>query len=271
MNDKKRTFGSISCLGILLLGGALVVVGIVVVMLFVRRSTVSVSYERRLSTVPTHIIIENPVGDVRVRPGKDETYVLEVHKRVRGSWIGRREKMQQVLDEMSVDVEELGDVVRIKVHRPPVADTFRSVSVDLFLTVPQQVDIDVTQDVGQVAIAGVQGAFQVQNNVGFVDLQNVSLTGMTTIAVDSGDIRFKGRLPQQGTVELGTGSGSIHVDLPSDSAFILDASVGVGHIKVALPSRTEESKGNLHLIVGSAPAVKLVVHAETGSITIDAK
>ncbi len=215
-----------------------------------------------------HIVITNPVGDLEIRPSTDGTFAVYVHKRVRDSWFGDKAKMARVLRDMSVTVGKHDGRLDIQVHRPPAADTLRSVSVEVLITAPKQVNVDVATEVGDVRIKEVKGVIRLHVGVGSITLDNVWLLPESTIKIETGSIDFSGHLPDQGAVTLETGVGSISVELPKDSAFNLDASAGVGHVKVDLPTATYNRKGTLQLSVGHSPTTTLVVRTDTGNIKV---
>ena len=269
---KKHLLGSSILLFLLFLCLGTMIVGAWVVFLVGRGATMSETQEYVVKGPFTHMTVTNPVGEVKIQPVTTKgAFSVHVRKRVRDSWLGDRSKMRRVLDTMRVDVEESNGELRIRVQRPPMADTLRSVSVDLLISVPAHIDIDLTQEVGEITVEEVTGVLHIKDGVGSITLDQVTLLSGSTVDVDTGNIRFSGRLPDTGTVRLATGVGSITMALSPENAFALQTSTGVGHIKVKLPTKTYDSKGSLQLEVGKAPTATLVAQTETGSIDIEVK
>ncbi len=271
MATKKYLLGSSALVFFLLLCVGIAIVGTLGALIVGWGATMSETQEYNAQDPPTHIVVTNPVGDAEIRPSTNGRFTVRVRKRVRGSWFGDRQTMEQVLGDMDVKVAENNGRLDIQVQRPRTADSLRSASVDVLITVPQQVDIDVTEEVGELHLKGVTGVVRLEVGVGSIMLDNVTLLAGSTVQLETGSIRFSGRLPDQGTVRLATGVGSISIKLPRESAFNVDASTGVGHVKVKFPTKTYDRTEALQLSVGKAPATTLIVKTDTGSINITLK
>ncbi len=271
MATKKYLLGRSALVFFLLLCVGIAIVGTLGALIVGWGATMSEIQEYNAQEPPTHIVVTNPVGDVEIRPSTNGTFAVRVHKRVRGSWLEGRQKMKQVLRDMHVNVDTDNGRLNIHVQRPPAADSLRSASVDLLITVPQRIDIDVTEGVGDVHLEDVTSIVHLGGGVGSITLNNVTLEAGSTVEIETGDVHFSGYLPLQGTVKLATGVGSISLELPRESAFNLDASTGVGYVKVELPAETYDSKGSLQLRVGNTPTTTLLVRTDTGSINITLK
>ncbi len=234
-------------------------------------SSVSATSEHPLTITPTHLVLENPVGSVYIQTVEHGPYTIRVRKTVKGRWMTNRDQMRRVLNEMTVTVEENDGEVRVNVRWPSSASRLRSASVDLTLFLPRNVDVDITQEVGRVRVKGITGALHIQVETGNVALNDVTLTGDSVVSAETGSIQFAGRLPDRGTVKFTTEVGSIRVNVPGDSAFLLNASVEVGHIRLTLPTGSRSSLGTLQLSVGQHPMLTLLLSVEVGNIDLRAE
>ncbi len=149
-------------------------------------------------------------------------------------------------------------------------------NTSLDITVPDGMNITVTDQNGSVEADGVNGTLNVQTDSAPVNLNNVSgqvtindqsgsvtltqaqLSGQSTIVTSSGSITFAGTLDAQGAYRFQTDSGSVDVTLPANAAFNLSAN-SAGTIKNEFGNTT----------VGSAPQPEVVISSNSGVISVN--
>ncbi len=112
---------------------------------------------------------------------------------------------------------------------------------------------------GGIDIDNVSGEMTLSAASGGIQAHQVQLHGSSVLKTDSGDINFTGSLDQQGNYRMETASGGIHLTLPANTSFHLDASTISGHVTNDFGTTT----------TGDAPQPDLSLHADSGSITVN--
>jgi DUF4097 and DUF4098 domain-containing protein YvlB len=113
-------------------------------------------------------------------------------------------------------------------------------------------DVDIHTTSGNIGVTGVDGALQVE--------------------AGSGDISAEGR--PAGNWEARTGSGNVHLSVPRDSAFQLDASTSSGELNVnhaitlTVQGNLDAARHELKGAVGSG-GPQLTVRTGSGDIDIE--
>ncbi len=219
---------------------------------------------------PVSLTVIGSVGEVTVRAGNEKRIEVQATKTVRAITPGRA---RELLARIRVNAESTGHQARVQVEIPNTRD-FRTASVDLVITVPRRIRLDIQTRVGEIDVGGVEGSVRLRSEVGDVRLRRVVLTGDSEVKADVGDVRFAGRLPRQGRVQFTTQVGEIRIELPADSQFILDATANVGDVEseFELAERESEPVGavgrKLRGRVGAEPGVTLVLRTQTGDIEV---
>jgi len=137
----------------------------------------------------------------------------------------------------------------------PTADYAVSRSVDLDIKAPSNVVLDISNNVGDVAVAGVYGVIDVRNTVGGVEVAYPILPG------------------EEDAIQCNTGVGDIGVLLPEDSSFVCDAETSIGFIHVfdfwpdLRPQRWNMVGARCSGTVGGGGAA-VTLQAGTGDISI---
>ena len=148
--------------------------------------------------------------------------------------------------------------------------------VDLDVTVPQGMNVQVTDASGQVELSNFSGNVNVDANSGSVSLSNVTgevklaaqsgsisvensqLSGNSTLTSDSGSISFDGSIAQSGSYSFTTNSGSVDITLPANTSFHLQASSQSGSVNNDFSTND----------VGSQPRPVLTAQSDSGSVNI---
>jgi len=234
------------------------------------RVTEPFATEFRVST-PASLTVINPVGNVTIRAGADDRITVQATKVARAA---SQDAARELLERILIRTESTRDSARIEVDLPENLSR-RSASVELEITVPRRTELELQTAVGDVRVDGTEGKVRLRTDVGDVRLRDVTLLEEGDVRADVGDLHFTGRLPHEGRVAFVTRMGSIHVAVPANSQFTLDAETGVGTIHNQFDLEAEESKRTpalhweLHGRVGTNPKVTLTVRTKMGDIHVE--
>jgi len=210
------------------------------------------------------LAVDSPVGSIDVRPGREDEVEVTYTKKAYGLTKGQA---QDELDNITVSVVEGdNDRIEVTVDNKRTEDSFWTFanSVELTITVPESLYIEI------------------DSKVGSVDIEDVRARSLD-ISTNTGSVAFDGDLLPGANSEyrIDTNTGSIRVTLPRDVFVQLDASSDVGSVNVSdrfdRQSNVttddqpvgEEWTGTLG--EGGEDAPVLILHADTGSIRVEAR
>lgn len=179
------------------------------------------------ATPITIVEIEHPVGELEIRPGQGER--IEVLMRIEcSSW---KNKCEEKTEDIELIGRQSGSALELKVEGLP--KTVNSLSVDLEITLPARLSLEVERGVGETEIRGIEGDISVETGVGEVSVTAPARSvgrvsaecgvGEADLDVPDGSIRKEGflflgnELKWEGTgrsvIEIEVGVGSAEVDL----------------------------------------------------------
>ncbi len=123
-------------------------------------------------------------------------------------------------------------------------------------------------DSGSLTLDGGSGPLDLQTNFGNIEVRN-AIQAALTLKTDSGKIYFSGSLHTEGVHKAESGSGKVHLVLPADSAFDLDAETDLGSIKTdfAVTVTEVEEKHIVGEVKGGGPLLQ--IHTDSGDIVLE--
>lgn len=121
---------------------------------------------------------------------------------------------------------------------------------------------------GNLTLDGCSGLLDLQTDFGGIEVSNATEAGLT-LKTDSGEIYFSGRLLAEGTNLVESGFGKIHLILPADAAFDLDAETDFGSIETdfAVMVTEFEEKHIVGEVNGGGPLLQ--IRTNSGDITLE--
>jgi len=197
--------------------------------------------------------VSNQVGDVIIEGTDDGQVVVEALVRGYGA---TTEEAERASDDVALTIDQRSDG-RIRAEaRIPQGMRFqgRSPTVRFMIRVPRETTLQVSNNVGRIEVTDVVGSAMIKSDVGDVVVRRFTMRD---------DTRIEGNV------------GRILVELPGDSAFIVDAETNVGDIdsefdvRGAAPERRPPGD-RLQGEVGENPQWELRLRTSTGDISIQA-
>jgi hypothetical protein len=232
----------------------------------------------------TRLIVNNTAGKIHIHPGQTDSIVVQGTKYARG--------LGASLNDVNVDYEQQGDTVSITTDQN--WNFMSEEGVDMDITVPSTTDLQIEEVSANAEIEQISGNIEVQTESGDIkasnlsgtlklsstsgdihldnasspmtlsttsgniDAHNVQLQGQSSLTSTSGNINFEGSLDPRGSYHMKALSGDIHLTLPANAAFKLDASTTSGDVHNEFGNTT----------VGNAPQPALTLHTTSGGIEI---
>jgi hypothetical protein len=108
------------------------------------------------------------------------------------------------------------------------------------------------------------------SNAGSITVRQSVLSGNSILQTNAGSVSFDGAIDPQGAYQFSTNTGSVHVMLPSNTAFHVDARTDIGSITTNMPGvvvtrlnyMNSEARGD----VGNPPRAMVTLRSNLGSI-----
>lgn len=184
---------------------------------------------------PDRLAVTSDLGDVTVRTSTD---VDEVTLRLYDSSPGAstaadgtaraRVTTAHGADGTTIDVSQPGSI-----GLGPWDDATDSLELTVPADLAATMDLTVSADVGDLAVTGSYGTLAVHDSTGDVQLPGVATTGSLQVSSDIGDVRVlldEGAAPQR--IEVTADTGDVHVSVPGDTPYLVDASADLGEVRV---------------------------------------
>jgi len=146
-----------------------------------------------------------------------------------------------------------------------------SAEVNLDVTVANGADLVLKTSSGDITVDGVNGQANLTSDSGGINLSQVSLSGNSALATNSGDINFDGTLDPNGAYQFQSQGGSVDLTLPSNASFHADITTSSsGSINSDFPELNPPSSDatTVHGDVGGAPRANVTIKTVDGSITL---
>lgn len=178
--------------------------------------------EQALPADITRLVVDNRVGDVRVRAAE----------------AGESPRVTSTIEwslwEPEAAVTMSGSTARLRGHCPDNVLTICSTSWTV--VVPQDADVEIKEGVGRVTVTEVAGDVDVEAGVGDVRISETTAQRITA-NLGVGSLWVESVEPPQ-SVRAKVGVGGLSVQLPQSASYDVDASGGVGEVRNDLGSDT---------------------------------
>ncbi len=199
---------------------------------FVSRIQETVVSEVAIRT-PATLEVRNPWGNVTIRAGEDTDRIEVVAtKEARTVSLPQGERL---LQQVVVLVE--GNGTRSSVWVTGLEDfRFGTVTVNLDITVPDETDVIVLNEAGNVHVEGTRGSIRVRSDAGNIRIRDVTVTEYVDVQNSAGNVDFEGRVldpdpdPLPWEVALRTSAGIVRFAVPMATPFTVDAETEVGSV-----------------------------------------
>lgn len=190
--------------------------------------SVTLTQQFSVGATPT-LKITNAVGAVHIGSGPVGTVNITATKVAHGvsSDIAQRD-----LDRMTVTMTQVGDTITITTEMGVQSPSSGDRHIDLTITTPSTTSVDLTSQVGDITIDGLNGQMHVALSTGALHMSNVTIAATSKLSSDVGDLEFMGTIAPGVSLQVGIRTGSVKLALPGATAIHLDASTDIGSLKV---------------------------------------
>ncbi|HXZ04525.1 MAG TPA: DUF4097 family beta strand repeat-containing protein [Ktedonobacteraceae bacterium] len=212
-----------------------------------------------------HIVVNNEVGTIHIKANSDANAVTFRTKR-------HSKRIGKVANESWVSYEYMKEAneIRADVERVYSPGATLPQSIDFTVSVPQQADLELNTGVGDIWVAGISGQLSLQCDIGSIYVKGGLLSGNSLLKTNLGSVNFHEAIDPSGSYQLATETGSVHVILPDDTSFELDASSSFGNITTVVPNMkmAYRTSSEVHGDAGIPPRASLKLSSITGSVSV---
>jgi phage baseplate assembly protein gpV len=251
---------------LLLAGGATALVGALGGVLGGFTGQVVTTHTYTVSEHP-RLVITNNTGTVQVRAGSDaRTISIQETK-----YTGVGADQQDVV--VSYSQDSANNTVTANVTRTTSPNLFNVPRADFQVTVPASSDPSLTTNNENIDVSGISGHMVLNSNNGSITVKDGTLSTSSTLISNNGSVTFTGSIAASGAYTIESNTNSVHVNLPAEPGFRVDATADTGSISTNFPGLSVEHPSStgaqLHGSVGASPTATLLLTSHTGSITLN--
>jgi len=188
----------------------------------------------------SHLTVTNTNGDIEVTTWDRDEIEIEARKKVRSS---SEERARSAFDELTVQIEQTADGVRVDTRYPRVSDGWWrnvSASVRYEIRVPRLAELTLETVNGKIAVDGVYGSIDLETTNGGIDLMDGG--GRVSAQTTNGGIDVELReVTADEAMDFRTTNGSITLSLPSEIRADLSARTTNGSVHTDFPITVQGS------------------------------
>ena len=241
--------------------------------LFIATSPARATVNRQFAVgaLPT-VQIDADVADIQVAQGAAGQVAVTLTKETHAI---TQSLARQDLDAITLDTEQNGDRVTIRVKSPDRVAVFgaaqRKISLDV--TLPPTANVSVTSAVGDVRVNDIAGRITVQTSVGDVTMRGVTLSGGSSVRASVGNMEIESALAPATTLDLTANVGDVDLALPSDTRAHVEATTSAGDANVSGFPFATDALTSSHVIstdLNPSPQSTITAHVSTGDLSLHA-
>lgn len=211
--------------------------------------------------------LENDVGDIELEPvtGNEITVEVTIWAQKRST---KEEELKKVTEQATVSIKPDGNKVKIYTHAKDDPDKdlwewadknlgYSDFSIDYRIGLPEAISaIDIHNNVGSVIISGLKGSYQVESDVGSIEIKDAGFNGESRIAASTGSINLEvSQMESEANVYVKADIGSIVAKLADSLDLDLETKADLGDISGAAKGTSQRGSGgpllSLETSVGS--------------------
>lgn len=145
-----------------------------------------------------------------------------------------KDKARQLAEQVQIQVEPSGQRLSIRAKKPAALKS-RSLSVNLEIATPRQLDLKCTTHVGTIKVSDMKGRVEASADVGSIICKDVVAAVDLKANVGSIKAKYSDSAPSACNADIATNVGSIEFTGPPQLSAELNASTNVGSLKTSQP------------------------------------
>jgi beta-lactamase regulating signal transducer with metallopeptidase domain len=171
-------------------------------------------------------VVRNNVGNVILHPSSDDKCSVRAVIKAKAD---TAEKAQEIVEQVAIKNQSSEEKFYLEPVKTTGNDKWDNLNVDLYISVPSDVPLDVSTSVGSIKINGLEEQIKCVTNVG--SIKAVNIIGEIQLKTKVGDIEFVAQKDLSAKIQAITKVGSIKSDFPLEiNKKDIVASTAVGNI-----------------------------------------
>lgn len=223
-----------------------------------------------VSGTPT-LIVRHNAGTLRLIVGSSDHIAVEAMKTAT-AWDG--EEARRALETMEILVTQSENTVRVETKHHQHSSFFfggfgGQRRIDLMLTVPADLALDLNLNAGTAELVGIGGALDLELNAGSTKLREVTFAGRSRLRVNAGSVTGEAALRPETELDISLNSGNLELTLPADTPAHVDAAMNAGAIHFAgwnIPVQQRFVQASASGDLAPNPTAHIIVRANAGRV-----
>ena len=240
-------------------------------------------------------------GYINVKSWNKDEVAVKITKR---AWGKNRQEARRRLEELEIRIDHSSDELEIRLYDnyrdydfdfwdifDPDEWGSRGVVVDFDLMVPQEVDLRLESDEGNIEVNDIEGDITIDIDEGDIDLEEITFKDIR-IDVDEGDVDIRNAKGENGRLTVRADEGNIRfkhcecrdLDVETDEGDVYLGDLSVrscnvysdeGDIEATLETKRDDSyrigtdEGDIYIALPSSADIELDLETEEGRIRSD--
>jgi hypothetical protein len=157
-------------------------------------------------------VVQDKVGNIFLSHSQDGKCTV---KAVISATAENTEEAQKMAEQTGMENISSSERFFLKMIRPG-DDKWQNINVDLYITIPSNITLDISTEVGSIEIKDITGEISAQTNTGSVKAVNIA--GEIQLVTKVGNIDFTAPNDLSAKIQANTKVGSIDSEFPLDVA-----------------------------------------------------
>ena len=214
---------------------------------------------------PVNLKIEDDSGAVTVTGGDVDTVQVQVIKTAYDSTQARADAEVKTI---KYTIQQTGNDITLKYALPQSVNISNRVnSVDFIVTVPNQTNVNIDTNSGEVSVAGIEGSVIAQNDFGEITIDNVE--GKVSASTNSGAVTATSIKAVNENIDLNSDFGAITLEKANGKDITLgtnSGSVKLNEVRASGKITASTEFGDVTIENGSADS--LSVDTNSGGVSL---
>ncbi len=220
-----------------------------------------------VGATPT-LIVRHNAGTMRIIGAAIDHIAVEANKVARAT---NEVTAQRAISTLEVVMTQTGDAVRIetKYHHLPDMVFMGDRHIDLVITVPTALALNINLNAGSAEIDATRGVVELEMNAGRTTLRDVVFAGVSHVRINAGTIQGTAALAAATSLEIAVNTGNLDLALPANTAAHLEATINAGKLTLDgwnIPVHQHFVQATASGDFAPQPTSNIVVRANAGRI-----
>lgn len=171
---------------------------------------------------PLTLNVATASGDVTVTGADVKTVQVDI---VKTAYDSTQARADQEVKGIKYTIEQTGNTITLKYELPKSMNFSNNVNtVDFHVTVPNEVTVNIRDNMGEVSVASTKGNVDIKNDFGDVTVENIE--GALTVQTNSGAVNATSIVARGGAIDLRSDFGSVTLKKAGGRDITLDSNSG---------------------------------------------